>query len=421
MASVAGDPVAGVALGLAVILLAATLAGDLAVRLHQPAVLGELLAGVVLGNLPLLGVHQLAYLAESPFIDMLARLGVLLLLFEVGLESTVRQMLQVGPQAVVVALIGVVAPAGLGFALGVALLPGEGAYVHAFLGATLSATSVGISARVLRDLGRTNSAEARLILGAAVVDDVLALVGLAVVGGAIVAANAGQVLSWGSIAFVLGKAALFLGASLFLGVLLSPPLFGLAARLRSKSVMLAIALAFCFALAWVASLIGLSPIVGAFAAGLVLEDVHFRKFRARGEEPLENLVRPIAAFLVPVFFVVMGMRTDLRACTRPGVLLLAAALTVAAIVGKLLCSVGVLKGGVDRLSVGIGMIPRGEVGLIFANAGAALTMHGRPVIDGDTFSAVVVMVVVTTVLTPPLLKLRLSRAGEQPVPATAPG
>jgi Kef-type K+ transport system membrane component KefB len=176
-------------------------------------------------------------------------------------------------------------------------------------------------------------------------------------------------------------------------------------------VLLALGLAFCFLLSWLSSVIGLAPIVGAFAAGLILEEAHYRDFVSRGEHGLEELVRPISSFLVPVFFVLMGMRTDLRAFAGAGVLALAAALTVVAIIGKQVCAGGVLEKGVDRLSVGIGMIPRGEVGLIFANIGLALTVGGHPVVSKESFSAVVVMVIVTTMATPPLLKWSLGRRG----------
>ena len=215
----------------------------------------------------------------------------------------------------------------LGWGVGVWLLPEASMYAHIFLGATLTATSVGITARVLKDLGRSQTDEARIILGAAVIDDVQGLVILAVVTGIIAAANQGDALSYAAIGGVLLKASGFLVGALVLGVYVSPRLFSLASRLEARGVLLAIGLAFCFLLAWLAAFIGLAPIVGAFAAGLVLEDVHYRDFVSRGEHSLEQLIDPIASFLVPIFFVVMGVRTDLRAFTQPGVLGLAAALT----------------------------------------------------------------------------------------------
>jgi Kef-type K+ transport system membrane component KefB len=328
----------------------------------------------------------------------------------VGLESTVGQMLSVGWSSLLVATLGVAAPLALGWGVGAWLLPEQSGYVHAFLGATLSATSVGITARVLKDLGRSQSNEARTILGAAVIDDVLGLVILAVVTGAIAAANRGSGIDPADIVVILAKAAGFLVGSLVLGVLFSKKLFSLASRLRARGVLLAIGLAFCFLLSWLANLIGLAPIVGAFAAGLVLEQTHYRDFVERGEHELEELIHPISSFLVPVFFILMGMRTDLRTFAQPGVLGLAAALTVAAIIGKQACSLGVIGPGIDRLSVGLGMIPRGEVGLIFANIGLALSIGEEPVIDQATYSAVVVMVIVTTMVTPPALKWSLGRS-----------
>ena len=414
LASEAGhsDPVASVALSLLVIMVAAKLGADVAVRSGQPAVLGELIAGVVLGSLGLTGFSGLEQVKTDPFIDMLARIGVLILLFEVGLESTVAQMLKVGGSSFAVAFLGVVAPFALGWGVGAWLLPQGTWYVHVFLGATLTATSVGITARVLKDLGRSQSKEARVILGAAVIDDVLGLVVLAVITGIITAADRGGTLSYVEIGLVLGKAAGFLIGALVLGVYLAPALFSFASKLRAGGALLAVGLAFCFLLSWLASVIGLAPIVGAFAAGLILEDVHSRKFVDRGEHGLEELIHPISTFLVPVFFVLMGMRTDLRSFVQPGVLGLATALTVAAIAGKQVCAFGVLQRGIDRLSVGVGMIPRGEVGLIFANIGLALSVAGQRIIDRDTFSAVVVMVIITTMVTPPLLKWSLSRASK---------
>lgn len=403
------DPVGHVALALVVILIMAKLGGEFAVRLGQPAVLGELIGGVLVGNLSIAGFSALEWVETDPSIDMLSRIGVLILLFEVGLESTVRQMLKVGITSLLVAMIGVAAPFALGWGVGAWLLPEQGPYVHAFLGAALTATSVGITARVLKDLGRSQSNEARVILGAAVLDDVLGLVILAVVTGVITAADRGGSLSGSDVLLTLVKAIGFLVASLGLGVLFSRRLFSLTARLRARGVLLAMGLAFCFFLSWVSGAIGLAPIVGAFAAGLILEDVHYRDFVDRGEHGLEDLIHPISHFLVPIFFVVMGMRTDLKSFLQPGVLGLAAALTVAAIIGKQACGFGVLGKGVDRLTVGLGMIPRGEVGLIFANIGLALSVGGNPIINEATFSAVIVMVIVTTMVTPPALKWSLGR------------
>jgi len=403
------DPVLPVVLGLAIILAAAKVGGEAAVRLGQPAVLGELLAGVILGNLPLAGIGGLEFLKSDASIDILSRLGVLILLFEVGLESTVDEMRQVGASSLLVALLGVAAPFALGWGVGAWLVPAAGPYVHAFLGATLSATSVGITARVLQDLGRSQTPEARIILGAAVIDDVLGLVILAVVSGAIVAAEVGGSVSWGAVGGIVGKSALFLAGALAAGRWILPPLFRGAARLRTHGVLLAAGMVLCLAFSWLSGAAGLAPIVGAFAAGLVLENSLYRGFVERGERSLEELVHPISAFLVPIFFVTMGVHTDLRSFAGPGVLGLAAALTVAGIAGKQACSLGVVAKGVDRLSVGIGMVPRGEVGLIFASVGLTLTLGGKPILDAGTYSAVVILVIATTLLTPPALRWSLSR------------
>jgi Kef-type K+ transport system membrane component KefB len=381
-----------------------------ATRLGQPAVLGELAFGVLLGNLHFLGFAGFDHYKTDPMVDMMARLGVIILLFAVGLESTVGQMMAVGLSSLLVATVGVIAPFALGWGVGMLLLPQASMYVHAFLGATLTATSVGITARVLQDLGKTDTPEARIILGAAVIDDVMGLVILAVVGGAITAAASGQALSYGSVLVILAKATLFLVGALVVGLRVSPFLFRLASRLEAKGVLLALALSWCFLLSWLASAIELAPIVGAFAAGLVLEGAHYKSFVDKGEHELEELVAPIAAFLVPVFFVIMGMRTDLASFADTRVLGLAAALTVAAVIGKQVCGLAVVGGGIDRVTVGLGMIPRGEVGLIFANMGMALVLAGTPIITPPLYSAIVVMVIVTTLVTPPALKWSLGRA-----------
>lgn len=399
-----------VLLALTLILAGAKVGGDVAQRLGQPSVLGELLAGVFLGNLNLLGYAGLEPFASDPTLDALAQLGVIVLLFEVGLESTVRQMAQVGASAVLVAVLGVIAPMLLGIGVGMWLLPQHSFYVHLFLGATLTATSVGITARVLKDLGASQGPEARTILGAAVVDDVLGLIILASVGGVIAAADAGREVSVGPILVIVGKAFGFLAGAVGLGVVLAPILYRNAARMRGGGVLVGVSLAFCFLLSWLAGVMGLAAIVGAFAAGLILEGAMYKPFVERGERPLEELIHPISSFLSPVFFVLMGFRVDLAVFGDPSVLGLAAALTFVAILGKQVCSLGVLGKGIARLPVGVGMIPRGEVGLIFANIGLTMTVAGEPIVDASTFGAVVIMVIVTTLVTPPALTWALARS-----------
>lgn len=403
------DPVAPVVGALGVLLLAAKVGGEIATRLKQPAVLGELVAGILLGNLSFGGVAPFRVLAENEAIEVIAGIGALILLFEVGVESTVGQMLKVGWTSLLVAVLGVVAPFALGWAVGAWLLPDASVYVHAFLGATLTATSVGITARVLQDLGASRSPEARIILGAAVIDDVLGLVILGAVSGAIAAAAQGVAFSPISVATTTASAAAFLVGALVIGTTTTPRLFAMASLLQVRGVLVTVSLALCFLLAWASSLIGLAPIIGAFAAGLILEEVHVKDFVSRGERPLEELLRPISDVLVPVFFVLMGLRTDLGAAIEANAFGLAAALIVAAVIGKQICALGVTTPGVNRTAVGIGMVPRGEVGLIFANVGAGLTLNGVPVIGPAVFSAVVAMVVVTTMITPPALKRSLAR------------
>ncbi len=396
------DPTAALVLTLALLLVGGKLVAELAVRARQPAVLGELLFGVLLGNL---AIPSLQAIKTNAFVDLLARLGVLLLLFEVGLESTVAQMRKVGWRSLFVALLGVAGPFLLGTLAARWLLPDHSGYLHLFLGATLTATSVGITARVLKDLDQGKTDAARTILGAAVIDDVLGLILLAVVTGMIGAADRGEALSLTTVAWTMIKPTIFLVGALVLGLLLAPRVFKLAMRLRTPDVLLTLGLGLCFLLAWLADRVGLAAIVGAFAAGLVLEDVHYQGFVDRGEHGLEDLVRPLRGFLSPIFFVLMGMQTDLASFAQPGVLGLAAVLTVMAIVGKLLAGLGAPRG--TRLAVAIGMIPRGEVGLIFASIGVGLTIKGQRVVEPTTFAALVVMVIITTFVTPPLLKLAL--------------
>ena len=322
-------------------------------------------------------------------------------------------MLKVGLPSLLVAILGVAAPFLLGWWTGVLLLPDRSTYVHVFLGATLTATSVGITARVLKDLGYSQSREARVILGAAVIDDVLGLVILAVVSGVISAVDAGESLSSTAIILILAKALGFLFGALAIGSMISPRVFGVASRLRGRGVLLATALVFCFVLSYLASLIGLAAIVGAYAAGLILEKVHYRDFDRQGEHELEHLIQPVSSFLVPIFFVLMGMRVELEPFTQPEILGLAGLLTLMAILGKQACALGAVGGGLDRLTIGLGMIPRGEVGLIFANIGLSLSVGGEPIVDEGIYSAVVVMVVITTLATPPAVKWSLGRASKR--------
>lgn len=413
--SAAGDEGGGVHLdplvliGIAAMLVAAKLGNEIFERLKQPAVLGELIAGILLGNLILFGLSGAEPLKTNAIIAALAEIGVIILLFEVGLESNLKEMMQVGWSSLLVAILGVIAPFFLGWGVSAYFLPEESRLVHVFIGATLCATSVGITARVFKDLNKLSTREARIILGAAVIDDILGLLILAVVAGAIRAEAAGATLSMMSVGLIAVKALAFVIGSIVIGHFLVPQVLKGAGRFESRGVLLTLALSFCLLLSWAATKVGLAPIVGAFAAGLILDEVHYKPKGTRKERDLHDLLQPVSAVLVPVFFVLMGMKVDLRLFTQTDLLGFAFILTLAAIVGKQICSLGVLEKGSNRFAVGLGMIPRGEVGLIFAGIGSTLMLPDvngavEPVIGPATFGAVVIMVVITTLVTPPALK-----------------
>ncbi len=405
--------VSDVLLGLIVILLAAKIGGDLVERFRQPAVLGELILGMIIGNLTLVGIDVFEPFKHSLTLEVLAEIGVIILLFQVGLESSLGEMMKVGLASFMVATFGVIAPFFLGWGVGAWFLPEESIYVHIFIGATLTATSVGITARVLQDIGKIQTSEAKIILGAAVIDDIMGLVILAVVTGIIAAASGGGGLSSGGIFLIIFKAIAFVIGALVIGNILAPKIFKFASRMHVKGVLLSIALMICFLLAFLAGKIGLAPIVGAFAAGLILDKVHYRDFTERGEHHIEELIEPIAVFLVPIFFVRMGMMVQLKTFGQMDILFFAAVMTVAAILGKQACSLAIFDKSINRIAIGLGMIPRGEVGLIFAGIGAKLMLDGHPVISGGTFSAVVIMVIVTTLVTPPFLKVSMLRGARK--------
>lgn len=426
------DPVSEVLLAIVLILFSAKVCGDVFERIGLPAVLGELSVGVVLGNwLLLTNSHAFEFLKvangegasgnETAYVvDILARIGVVLLLFEVGLESRIREMLSVGVSSLLVAILGVVAPMALGWGIGWAVVPEVGWQVHAFLGACLCATSVGITARVLKDLNRSQDRESKIILGAAVIDDVLGLIVLAIVSGVI---RTGDV-EVSSVVKIVGLSFGFLAGAAALGAIQFPKLlFKMASYLRGHGLLVVTALVICFGFAYAANLVQLAPIVGAFAAGLILEGAHYQDAGDKWKNhELEHAIAPISALLVPIFFVGMGIQVDLASFAEPSVWTLAAGLTIAAIIGKQVCSFGVREPGLNKIAVGLGMIPRGEVGLIFANEGRRLMSKGEPVVDTNTYSALVVMVMITTMVTPPLLKWAMSGGSDDTIePGTASG
>ncbi|MCG3172553.1 MAG: High-affinity Na(+)/H(+) antiporter NhaS3 [Myxococcota bacterium] len=452
------DPVASVILGVLIILIVAKVGGDIAERLKQPSVLGELIGGMVAGNaffwvgnefftvlregstieaikheifagkahdwftaakniLPESafagegvshGLHLAQILSSAhgadiansvAAIDILARIGVIVLLFMVGLESSVRDMMKVGVTAFAVAIAGVVAPMILGYIATAMLMPESSVNTRLFIGGTLCATSVGITARVFKDLGKLQVQAAKIILGAAVIDDVLGLIVLAIIMGII---QSGGHIDPVEVTWISAKSLGFVAASIAIGMYVSPFLIKAVSRLRVHGVKQAFALVFCFVLAWAANAIGLAAIVGAFAAGLVLEELMFKDFHGHEATLLESF-EPIAAFLVPIFFVLMGIQVKLEAFADPKVLMVGLIITLAAIAGKQVCG-AVVKKGMDRLTIGIGMVPRGEVGLIMAAIGKNIG-----VLNDAMFSAMVIMVIGTTLITPPLLKFSLAR------------
>jgi Kef-type K+ transport system membrane component KefB len=390
-----GVDIARFFLALSAILVAAKLLGELAERIGQPAVLGELVAGVLLGG-SVLGVVP-AEGVPGQLIHVLAELGVLLLLFEIGLETDLREMFRVGPASLSVAVVGVALPFALGYAYW-AWAPhpaasGDLSIAAIFLGATLTATSVGITARVLSDLGRMSTVEARVIIGAAVIDDVLGLVILSVVSSV----AAGVAVTLFGVARILAVAIGFLVVAVIVGRFLVPRLFDVVVRMRVRFVLLVFAVAFALGLSALAALAGSALILGAFAAGIILSGTN--QF-----DTIEHEVRPVASVFTPIFFVSVGASVDLRLLdpTSPsahGTLIVAAALTAIAIVGKIAAGWAAPWAPMRRLVVGVGMVPRGEVGLIFADIG-----RRSGILSQEVFGAVLVMVMATTFVAPPALK-----------------
>lgn len=407
---VATVPVEKFLLVLAAILIVAKVFGSLATRIGQPAVLGELIAGVVLGSSALNLIPHTGELHNV--IALLAEVGVVILLFEIGLETDLREMMRVGPVATTVAAVGVVVPFALGYALwmlwqpdiapGAALLSPK--VVAVFIGATLTATSVGITTRVLSDLRRLATAEARVILGAAIVDDILGLIILAIVS----ALAAGAVLSVGTIALKFVLAIGFLVLAVALGRWVMPRVFERIHRRQLRGFLVVSAFGFALAMAGVAAFAGSALIIGSFAAGLVLSSTN--QF-----DEITHKIQPVADIFTPIFFAYIGSSVDLSllnpfgAAFNPTILIATAAFLAVAVVGKVVSgySVGWGVPRLNHLAIGLGMIPRGEVGLIFTHLG----LDSR-IISDEGFNMLLLVVMLTTFLTPPLLKTVFAR---QPV------
>ncbi len=444
------DPIAPVILGVTGILFFAVLGRFLARRAGQPSVLGELLMGVAIGNLGywagfdfvevlrngpaifemvdltlageplsrsaiealghpdaerileiLRGPGGPALIQVSHTVDIFSRYGVIFMLFLIGLETSLEEMQRVGPASLRVAVVGVAAPFLLGFGAARLLMPELSLNADLFVAATLGATSIGITARVLQELRRLHTPEAHVILGAAVIDDILGLVMLAVVSGIIVSGG----FEVGHVLQILTLAALFLWAAFRLGPRFLTHTIALVRNLDIIEAKMFISFLFVMVLAWLANLAGLSTIVGAFAAGVILHDAYFRHWGevASHRFAIRDLIAPLEVIMVPIFFILMGMQVKLETMADSHVLFMAGGLIAAALLGKFVS--GLVAGrGIRKAAVGIGMMPRGEVGLVFASIGQSLE-----VINAALFSAVVLMVIVTTLVTPPLLKRVLGR------------
>ncbi len=432
-------------LSILIVIVGAKLGGELAERLKQPAVLGELLMGILLGasllggflGLPDFALQQEANalegelhdahgenatlleqggrffsehgaeLASLEIIGALATIGVILLLFEVGLESDVKELTKVGASSMLVAAIGIFVSFGLGFGFSMILTdlwsPWQAAgdllpdyLLHTFVGATLTATSVGITARVLGDMGKLNTNESRIILGAAVLDDIGGLIILAIVAAMIEATLAGAAVDTVALLLIAGKAVGFLVVALVVGLKFIPRAYDAAVdAFKVKGFSVALAIAFALLMSYLATVFGLADIVGAFAGGLILA-------QTRHTHHIFEELRPIGAIFISFFFVTLGMKVDLTQLGGNGamVLLVGILLTVVAMIAKLGCGFGVLKKArASKLVVGVGMAPRGEVGLIFAvlglNAGLILNWQ---------YTTIILVVMLTTFITPVWLK-----------------
>ena len=420
---------AGVLLSLVFIYLASKVGGELSKLVDLPPVLGELVAGVVVGisalnilvfpetgavasdSIVIAILQKVAglqpeemsevFASQSEVISVLAELGVIILLFEIGLESDLRELQKVGTKAAVVAVVGVVAPF-VGGTAGLILWFGMPTVPAVFAGAALTATSIGITSKVLSELGQLKSPEGQIIVGAAVIDDVLGIIVLAVVASL---AKTGEIDVTNLVYLIISATAFLLG-SIFLGKFFNKGFVAIAQKLQTRGNLVIPALIFAFLMAFLANVIQLEAILGAFAAGLVLDETD------KGKE-LDQQIIPIADILVPIFFVCVGARVDLgvlnpsSADNRQG-LIIAAFLIVVAIIGKIVTGWAIFgKEKVNRLAIGIGMVPRGEVGLVFAGIGAA-----SGILDKPLQAAVIIMVILTTFIAPPLLRFAFKEDAE---------
>lgn len=375
-----GSAVTTVFMMLAVLVTAARVGGWLATRIGQPSVLGELIAGILVGP-SLLGLAD----PSNPYLHLIAEFGVVILLFEIGLHTDLSSLLKVGPAAVSVGLVGVVLPFGLGYAtatwFGLETLPAL------ICGAAMTATSIGISARVLGDLGKLKSLEGRTVIGAAVLDDVMGLIILAVIS----TIAAGGLITSVGVAKTAGAAIGFLIVALLIGQVIAPRLFAAIERVALTGTTGSLALAFALALAGGAQLAGSAPIIGAFAAGLILHQTPQR-------ETIEEATNMLGHFFVPIFFATVGASVDIVAMVDPVSLKLGALLLLLGVGAKFVAGYAPFWVTMRHAVVGAAMVPRGEVGLIFAQMGLA-----TGALTPQLFGAVMIMVIGTTFVTPPWL------------------
>lgn len=423
-----GSGVAVVFLFLAILLISSKI-GAIVEKLGQPAVIGEIGAGIVLSAIGYFGFHQINAIKHNEIMEFIAELGAVILLFQIGLESNIKDMAKVGINALTVAVIGVVTPFVLGsFVLAPILFPETELVSRLFVGAALVATSVGITAYVFREMKMTSTRACQTVLGAAVIDDVLGLVVLAIVA----ALASGGSVSVGMLAQITAKAFGFLLLAVLLGNLFAPYISKAFSKIHAGIGMkFGIALTFALVYAYVATLAGLAPIVGAFAAGLILDPVHFKNFdlpqiahdlkTLKGinkEEKVqinklierhqhghvEDLVQSVSLFLVPIFFVFTGLLIEFSSLLKPSLYIYAIIIAAAAIFGKIIAGVAAKGDFKEKLLVGVSMVPRGEVGLIFATVGKSLGA-----ISDDLFSVIILVIIITTFVSPPAIKIILQK------------
>jgi Kef-type K+ transport system membrane component KefB len=414
----------GIVFAMFALVLVAGKIGNFVERYGQPAVIGELLAGVVLSGLGYFGWDFISQVSKDTTISFIASFGALLLLFSIGLESSLRDMRRVGVRALFVALIGMVLPFTFGaYVLAPIFFEGASSSAKLFLGASLVATSVGITAAVFKSFNLLRSRAAQTVLGAAVIDDVLGLIVLAVVS----ALATGGTVTLLSVAGIALKSFGFLAGALLLGTLLAKQISLLFSKIYSGIAMkLTFALGFALLFGYLAELFGLEPIIGAFAAGLLLEQVHFASFadpevvndlkkiefknekdrenvlrviRKHRDTHLEDLVSTLSLVFVPVFFVYTGLQIDFGSLLQPSLYLTAGIIALFAVVGKMAAGIAASGSMQEKILVGVSMVPRGEVGLIFAATGRSLG-----VLDDKLFSVIVLVVIITTFVSPPLIK-----------------